>query len=55
MATYQYHCPGCGAFEVTRPIGEALHVEACAACGRESRRVFTAPIPTQIQNTATAA
>jgi putative FmdB family regulatory protein len=44
MARYQYHCPGCGSFEVARPIGQALREEACTACGRESRRVFTAPM-----------
>lgn len=47
MARYQYHCPNCGAFEVTRPIGRASHDEACATCGRASRRVFTAPMLTR--------
>lgn len=44
MATYQYRCRDCGSFEVARPIGQALPREACSACGRESRRVFTPPM-----------
>jgi putative FmdB family regulatory protein len=47
MATYQYRCPGCGSFEVTRPIGQARREEACTACGHGSRRVFTAPMLTR--------
>jgi putative FmdB family regulatory protein len=44
MATYQYRCPDCGPFDLTRPIGEALREEPCTVCGNQSRRVFTAPL-----------
>ncbi|MCX4910958.1 FmdB family zinc ribbon protein [Streptomyces sp. NBC_00878] len=44
MATYQYRCTNCGAFDVIRPIGRALPEEPCAACGDQARRVFTAPL-----------
>jgi putative FmdB family regulatory protein len=44
MATYQYRCPGCGTFDVTRPMGRALPEEHCATCGHQARRVFTAPM-----------
>ncbi|MFJ9379590.1 FmdB family zinc ribbon protein [Streptomyces sp. NPDC101455] len=44
MATYQYRCPGCGTFDVTRPMGRALPEEPCETCGERSRRVFTAPM-----------
>ena len=44
MATYQYHCPGCGLFDVVRPIGQAGSQEPCRACAGPSRRVFTAPM-----------
>ncbi|NGO46143.1 FmdB family zinc ribbon protein, partial [Streptomyces ureilyticus] len=46
MATYQYRCPGCGTFDVIRPIGHALPQEPCDACGDQARRVFTAPMLT---------
>jgi|tagenome__1003787_1003787.scaffolds.fasta_scaffold20834043_2 putative FmdB family regulatory protein len=44
MTMYEYRCPGCGPFEVTRPIGHARAEERCELCGTESRRVFTAPM-----------
>ncbi|WP_329347808.1 hypothetical protein OG226_03300 [Streptomyces sp. NBC_01261] len=44
MATYQYRCPGCGPFDVTRPMGRALPEEQCPTCGLHGRRVFTAPM-----------
>ncbi|WP_406450299.1 zinc ribbon domain-containing protein [Streptomyces sp. NBC_01622] len=44
MATYQYRCPGCGTFDVTRPMGRALPDEPCETCGELSHRVFTAPL-----------
>lgn len=47
MATYQYQCIDCGAFDVTRPIGQAAPEEPCARCGDPSRRVFTAPMLTR--------
>ncbi|GGK61925.1 FmdB family zinc ribbon protein [Streptomyces flaveus] len=47
MATYQYRCPGCGTFDVIRPIGRALPQEPCDACGDQARRVFTAPMLTR--------
>ncbi|MDG9707176.1 FmdB family zinc ribbon protein [Streptomyces sp. DH10] len=47
MATYQYRCPGCGSFDVARPIGRALPEEPCETCGDPARRVFTAPLLTR--------
>ncbi|WP_371673266.1 hypothetical protein OG985_39820 [Streptomyces sp. NBC_00289] len=44
MTTYQYRCPGCGPFDVIRPMGRALTEEPCAMCGERSRRLFTAPM-----------
>jgi putative FmdB family regulatory protein len=44
MATYRYRCTGCGSFDVTRPIGEALPEEPCQACGDQALRVFTPPM-----------
>jgi putative FmdB family regulatory protein len=44
MATYQYRCPGCGPFDVTRPMGRALPEEQCPTCDLHGRRVFTAPM-----------
>ncbi|MGY1495224.1 FmdB family zinc ribbon protein [Streptomyces sp. QTS52] len=44
MATYQYRCPGCGTFDVIRPMGRALSEEPCETCGHQAHRVFTAPM-----------
>ncbi|XRQ12239.1 FmdB family zinc ribbon protein [Actinomadura welshii] len=43
MAIYQYRCPECGAFDVSRPIGTAAAAETCAGCGAEANRVFSPP------------
>ncbi|MFJ1806851.1 MULTISPECIES: zinc ribbon domain-containing protein [unclassified Streptomyces] len=47
MATYQYRCPGCGPFDVIRPMGRALPDEPCTTCGAQARRDFTAPMLTR--------
>ncbi|MGN9837280.1 FmdB family zinc ribbon protein [Nonomuraea sp. H19] len=47
MAAYQYHCAGCGPFDVRRPLGEARPEEPCEACGHHSRRVYTSPMLTR--------
>jgi putative FmdB family regulatory protein len=44
MATYQYRCPGCGTFDVIRPMGRALPEEPCETCDRQARRLYTAPM-----------
>ncbi|UXX91249.1 hypothetical protein N7U49_00700 [Streptomyces sp. AD2-2] len=44
MATYQYRCPDCGPFDMTRPMGRAHSDEQCPTCGLHGRRVFTAPM-----------
>ncbi|GAA2205475.1 hypothetical protein GCM10009850_009330 [Nonomuraea monospora] len=44
MATYAYHCAGCGPFEVRRPIGTAEPAEPCAACGEPAPRRYTPPL-----------
>lgn len=43
MAIYEYRCEHHGLFEVSRPLGTAPESVACAACGIEARRVFSAP------------
>ncbi|MFD1929965.1 MULTISPECIES: FmdB family zinc ribbon protein [Nonomuraea] len=43
MATYEYHCPDCGRFDVHLPIGTATPVCDCPACHGPSRRVFSSP------------
>ncbi|GLW66888.1 hypothetical protein Arub01_51320 [Actinomadura rubrobrunea] len=43
MATYEYACPGCGAFEVRLALGTAPATRACPLCGREGRRLFSPP------------
>ncbi|MEV0634566.1 zinc ribbon domain-containing protein [Streptomyces sp. NPDC050619] len=47
MATYQYRCTSCGAFDVIRPMGRALAEEPCDTCGDQARRVFSAPMLTR--------
>ncbi|MGY1637425.1 FmdB family zinc ribbon protein [Geodermatophilus sp. SYSU D00742] len=44
MAGYVYRCDTCGPWEVRRPIGTAESTGRCPACGREGRRVYTAPL-----------
>jgi hypothetical protein len=44
VAIYQYRCPQDGDFEVARPVGTATTQVACARCGRDAVRVFTAPL-----------
>lgn len=43
MAIYEYRCEEHGLFEISRPLGTAPESVACAACGSEARRVFSAP------------
>jgi putative FmdB family regulatory protein len=43
MARYDYTCRQCGIFEAVCPMGAAAPIEDCPSCGRESRRVFSAP------------
>lgn len=44
MAIYEYRCDEHGGFEVTRPLGTQPESAECAACGSQSRRVFSSPM-----------
>ncbi|WP_425549354.1 FmdB family zinc ribbon protein [Actinomadura miaoliensis] len=52
MATYEYACPGCGAFEVRLALGTAPAVHDCPVCGCGCRRLFSAPALTRTTRTA---
>lgn len=43
MATYVYRCPDCACFDVVQPMSAVRPTHDCPACGRQARRVFTAP------------
>jgi putative FmdB family regulatory protein len=42
VTEYEYRCPTCGSFTLRRPMGAADPVASCPACGRDSRRAFSA-------------
>jgi putative FmdB family regulatory protein len=45
MPTYEYMCDDCDlGFEVIKSIKEYATTEACTACGKAARRVFTCQI-----------
>ncbi|MEV0407347.1 FmdB family zinc ribbon protein [Actinoallomurus sp. NPDC050550] len=54
MATYEYLCRGCGAFEVRLALGTAPATHACPRCGRGGRRVFSPPALARTSPTARA-
>jgi putative FmdB family regulatory protein len=43
MPVYAFTCPGCGAFEVMRPMAESAAPTLCPTCGSQARRLFTPP------------
>lgn len=44
MPTYDYLCPGCGDFDVVRPMSQRNDPAACPGCGASAPRVLaTAP------------
>ncbi|MFD8999903.1 FmdB family zinc ribbon protein [Streptomyces sp. NPDC059582] len=43
MATYEYLCSRCGAFEVKLPIGTAPTGFGCPACAGNAKRVYSSP------------
>jgi putative FmdB family regulatory protein len=43
LAIYEYRCDHHGLFDVVRPLGTAPESAACAECGSEAKRVFSAP------------
>ena len=43
MPLYAFECPGCGPFELSRPVAEAGSAGRCPDCGDEGRRVYTPP------------
>lgn len=44
MAIYEYRCDQDGLFDRSLPLGTAPESVACATCGSEARRVFSAPM-----------
>lgn len=44
MAIYEYRCDQDGLFDRNLPLGTAPESVACATCGGEARRVFSAPM-----------
>lgn len=44
MAIYEFRCEQDGLFEVNQPLGTAPAFVPCTVCGRESRRVISAPM-----------
>ena len=43
MAIYDYRCDECGRFEQRMPMGTATATVACPSCGRDAKRIFSAP------------
>jgi putative FmdB family regulatory protein len=43
MPVYAYRCGEDGAVDVVRPLGAAPPVLACPTCGRDARKMITAP------------
>ena len=40
MAIYEYLCPDCGPFDVSRPMAESALPHACPACGKLAARAW---------------
>ena len=49
MIEYEYRCSACGPFPLRRPMGDAAPSAACPACGRDSRRRFSAQPVRRVQ------
>jgi putative FmdB family regulatory protein len=43
MTVYAYRCGEDGPVDVVRPLGTAPPVVPCPTCGREARKMITAP------------
>jgi putative FmdB family regulatory protein len=43
VPTYSYRCPGCGPFELVRPMARSGADGRCPGCGHPGRRTFAAP------------
>lgn len=43
MPTYSYRCPGCGPFDLVRPMARASEAASCPGCGGAGTRVWGAP------------
>ena len=43
MPYYAFECPGCGPFDLLRPMAQASEPARCPSCGTAARRVFTPP------------
>ncbi|PPB50120.1 hypothetical protein C4K88_05480 [Arthrobacter pityocampae] len=52
MPIYEYRCPRCDVFELTRGMGSAPAEEDCPTCGQRARRRISAP---RLARTGTAA
>lgn len=44
MAAYEFTCDAHGRFEIEAAIGSAPSMQSCPGCGRQARRVFSAPM-----------
>ena len=44
MAIYSFRCPGCGPFELMRPMSASGAAADCPSCGGPARRLFGAPV-----------
>jgi putative FmdB family regulatory protein len=42
MPIYEFDCPGCGTFSLSRPMAESGLPARCA-CGQHAQRVLSAP------------
>jgi putative FmdB family regulatory protein len=42
VTEYEYRCPACGPFDLRRAMGSAEPSAPCPACGRDSRRAYSA-------------
>jgi putative FmdB family regulatory protein len=49
VTEYEYRCPACGPFTVRRAMGSAAPSAPCPACGRDSRRRFSAQPVRRVQ------
>ncbi|AYY14259.1 zinc ribbon domain-containing protein [Actinobacteria bacterium YIM 96077] len=43
VAIYEYRCPHCGVFEISRAMGAAPPTHRCAHCGSDARRSYSTP------------
>ena len=43
MPIYSYRCPGCGPFELMRPMSASDGAADCPSCGVSAHRLFGAP------------